>query len=267
MPSGTDAFRHYNVGDWAPYGLAVANAGTHTKSQNSAIRELVELIGRNLCAIMWTTDANLRTPPSINVLIKIHKLCTRARSLLASRAVPPGTQNMETAHAVPSWEAFNAFPCPYFKVRNSWLKGYAQYMLIALTDAMQHQENARPLEISTAFSGQVGQYVQRIYVQMAVELLRVPLADAQKPDFTLTDAQLSAYNPSAWFTSTEMIDTVPDELLRPTEDDLRVLTDGIPYPMLPELPTYPAGVLSGAAGATGAGAAVPSDVFAPPPGA
>jgi hypothetical protein len=28
---------------------------------------------------------------------------------------------------------------------------------------MQHQENARPLEISEGFAGLIGQYVQRVY--------------------------------------------------------------------------------------------------------
>ncbi len=48
----------------------------------------------------------------------------------------------------------------------------------------------------------------------------MPLADASKPDFTLSDTQLAAYNPSAWFTSTEMVDTVAPLDDWPTEDDL-----------------------------------------------
>ena len=67
-------------------------------------------------------DARLRTPPSINTLTRIHKLCTRARSILASRAVPAATLNMETAHALPAPEEFLVYPTPYFKVRNQWLK-------------------------------------------------------------------------------------------------------------------------------------------------
>ncbi len=115
---------------------------------------------------------------------------------------------METAHALPAAEQFLVYPTPYFKVRNQWLKQYAGLMLLSLTESMQHQENARPLEISEAFAGLIGQYVQRVYRLMATELFRVPLADAAKPDFTLSDTQLAGYNPSAWFTSTEMVDTV-----------------------------------------------------------
>lgn len=43
---------------------------------------------------------------------------------------------------------------------------------------------------------------------MATELFRVPLADPTKPDFTISEEQLAGYNPSAWFTSTELLDTV-----------------------------------------------------------
>jgi hypothetical protein len=260
-----DAFLWYNVGEWGKYGLAVPNFGNDTRSQNDTIRYLTDVLGRNLQAVMWHPDARLRTPPSINTLTRIHKLCTRARSILAGRAVPSATLNMETAHALPAPEEFLVYPTPYFKVRNQWLKQYAGLILLSLTEAIQHQENAKPLEISEAFSGLVGQYVQRVYRLMATELFRVPLADASKPDFTLTDAQLAAYNPSAWFTSTELIDTVAPLETWPTEDDLEVLTSGIPISHLPVLGRWPSGpTLAVGAGSTN----VPvNESFAPPPSA
>ena len=89
-----DAFRWYNVGAWSNYGLAVPNFSNDTQSQNDTIRYLTDVVGRNLQAILWHPDARLRTPPSINTLTRIHKLCTRARSILASRAVPAATLNM-----------------------------------------------------------------------------------------------------------------------------------------------------------------------------
>lgn len=263
--AGSDALLWYNVGDWAGYGLAVPNFSDDTKSQNDTIRYLCETIGRNLQAIMWHSDARLRTPPSINTLTRIHKLCTRARGILASRAVPANVLNMEPAHALPAPEEFLLYPTPYFKVRNQWLKQYGGLILQSLTEAMQHQENARPIEISMNFSGQIGQYIQRVYRMMATELFQVPLTDAEKPDFTLTDAQLGAYNPGAWFTSTEMIDTVPSLDDWPTEDSMSVLTNGIPISHLPALGRWPSGGMpTPAAGAT---TAPTSTSFAPAPGA
>ncbi|MFM7925577.1 MAG: hypothetical protein ACKPJJ_35590, partial [Planctomycetaceae bacterium] len=97
---------------------------------------------------------------------------------------------------------------------------------------------------------------------MATELFRVAAADASKPDFTLSDEQLGAYNPSAWFTSTEMLDTVPPLEDWPTEDDLQILTDGIPISQLPVLGRWPNGPVSGST----AGKST-TDAFAPAPGA
>ncbi|WP_437226013.1 hypothetical protein SH661x_004360 [Planctomicrobium sp. SH661] len=259
-----DAFLWYNVGDWAKYGLAVPNWSDDSHSQNDTIRYLVSVMGRNLQNILWHTDARLTVPPSINTLTRIHKLCTRARSILFSRSVASGTPNMEPIHALPAAEEFLLYPTPYFRVRNQWLKQYCGLVLLAQTEAIQHQENARPLEISEAFSGLIGQYIQRVYRLMAVELFRVPLEQASAGDFTLSEAQLAAYNPSAWFTSTEMIDTVPSLQDWPTEDQLKVLTNGIPISQLPQLPRWPSSPQAGVTGTT-ATPAGSGESFAPSP--
>lgn len=240
MAFTNDSLLWYNVGNWSRFGLAVPNCGNDKSSQNDTIRYLTEVVGRNLQGIMFHTDAKLRTPPSINTIMRIHKLCTRARQILAGRAVPANVPNLEPAHALPAPEAFKAFPTPYFTVRNGFLKQYAGLVLTSLTEAFQHSENAKPVEISEAFAGQFGQYIHRVYRLMATELLNVPAAEAAKLDFTLTDAQLTAYNPAAWFTQTEMIDVVPPIEDEPTEDDLKVLTDGIPvHELPPNLGRYP----------------------------
>lgn len=266
MPGSTDGFLWYNVGEWQQYGLAVPNWGKdqNRKSQNSAIRDLVQIVGRNLCAVMWHADSRLRTPPSINTITRVHRLCVRARALLAANAVPANVTFMEPAHAIPAPEEHLVYPVPYFNVRNQFMKRWCNLGLLALTEAMQHQENARPLQFSVTFSGQIGQYLQMIYRDMATTLLSIPVADASKPDFTLTDAQLTAYNPGAIFTQTELIDSMPDVTRWPTEDALQPLTDGIPISYLPALGAYPdAGPVPPTSGAT----AVPTASFAPPPGA
>lgn len=268
MPFKNDAFLWYNVPGWDTMGLAVPNYGDDKSSQNGSIRYLVEIVGRNLSAIMWHQDARLRVPPSINTLVRMHKLCTRARDILAGRAVPSNQFNMESAHAVPAPESFIVYPVPYFKVRNAWLKEYCSYVMLALTESMQHTENARGIEISVDFAGMFGQYIQRIYKLMATELFKVPAVEAMKPDFTLSEAQISAYDPSKYFTSTELIDTVPSTVNIPTEDDLAVLTDGIPAINMPVLTTWPTTITpQGSASSQGtAGTAPVSNSFAPAPG-
>ena len=105
---------------------------------------------------------------------------------------------------------------------------------------------------------------------MSTELLGIDPTRAKALDFTLTDADLKAYDPGKFFTSTEMMDTVPPLTLVPTEDDLRVLVAGIPASTLLGLQKWPsgAGVGDTAAAATAGGATTigtATGSFASPP--
>ena len=108
------------------------------------------------------------------------------------------------------------------------MRRWAELILISLAEAMQHTENRKSMEISTAFAGQVGQYIQRVYINMAIELFGKTRREAAADGFVLTDADFAAYNPGDFFTQTEMVDTVPrlDRVF--TEDRLDVLAEGIP---------------------------------------
>jgi hypothetical protein len=237
----TDQALWYNVGVWGELGYAVPNFGDDPTTLNDGIQYLTTVVGRNLSAIMHHPDCDLRTPPSINTLTRIHKLVLRSRQILASRDVAPGEPDMESMHTSPASSVHLIFPVPYFKVRNHHLKQYCGLILNGLAEMMQHTENRKPYEISTRFSGTVGQYFHRVYRLMATELFGIDPERAKELDFTLSDADLKAYDPGKWFTSTEMIDTVAPIHLVPTEDDLVVLTDGIPATQLVGLSAYPSG--------------------------
>ncbi len=174
---------------------------------------------------------------------------------------------MEAVHTAPARQVSLIFPVPYFRVRNSWLKEWCGLVLNALSEAMQHTENRKPYEISENFAGTVGQYFHRLYRLMAVELFGSNTDDAKALDFLLTDADLSAYDPAKYFTSTEMIDTVPPLGDVPTEDDLLVLTNGIPATQLVNLTEYPSGELPHSDGPqkTAASASGTVPAFSPPP--
>lgn len=261
-----DAFLWYNVGDWAKYGLAVPNFGDDTHSQNGSVRYLTNTMGRNLQLIMFSPDARRPGPPTIKTLTRVRMLCERAREILDARAVPENVPSLEPTHALPAPESFKVYPVPYFTVPNPWLKQYCELVLLALTDAMQDTDNARPIEISQRFAGQVGQYIQRVYKLMSVELFSVPAAEASKPDFVLTDAVLSGYDPFKKITSTEALDRVPSLREWPTEDDMSVLTDGIAVTQLPVLGPWPSTYTgSGASTSTGTTPTVIGPSFASPP--
>jgi len=234
MPSlKGDPVLWYNVGIFGEAGYAVPNWSNDVGSNNPKILEWVDLVGQNLFNIMHHEDADLRIPPSINTLKRIHKLYLRAASVLAGNAIPPGQDNLEIAHTRPAGEVFRVYPCPFFKVRNPFMRRWANLIFIMLAESMQHTENRKSMEISTAFAGQVGQYIKRVYVNMAIELFQKPKATAEADGFVLTDEDFVAYNPGNFFTSTEMTDTVPrlDRIF--TEDRLEFLREGIPVTQLP----------------------------------
>jgi hypothetical protein len=280
MPiTNTDAVLWYNVGVFGEAGYAVPNWSNDIGSLNPQILDWVDLVGRNLFFIMHHEDVDLRIPPSINTCKRIHKLYLRAASILAGRAVPPGENNMEIHHARPAGEVFRVYPVPYFKVRNPFLRRWAGWILVSVAEAMQHTENRRELEISTAFAGQVGQYVKRVYANMAIELFGKSREEAMVDGFRLTDADLAAYNPADFFTQTEMVDTVPrlDRVF--TEDRLELLAEGIPVTQLPaDLGPWPTNLtnfyaetrndatLGRAATPSGSGTSSAAPVIPPAPG-
>lgn len=240
MPvTNTDAALWYNVGVFGDAGYAVPNWSNDVGTLNPNIWDLTYTIGKNLFAIMHHEDADLRIPPSINTLKRIHKLYVRMSQVLSGRAVPPGDDNMEVKHTRPGGDVFIVFPIPYFKVRNVYMKRWAGLMLMALAEAMQHTENRKEMEISLAFAGQVGQYLTRVYQNMAVEMFGKDRAAVKDPKFLLADADFAGYDPSKWFTSTELVDTVSrlDRVF--TEDRLELLAEGIPVTELPELKPWP----------------------------
>lgn len=231
----------YNNGIWGQLGYAVPNFGLGAKTLNQGIQYLVTIIGRNLLGVLQTPDADTTSPPKIETLTAIHQLICRARQIMGGRAVPPGQASLQPAHVAPGVMDQIIFPVPYLLMRNQYLKEYTGLILAALGEAMQHTENRQPFDFSTDFAAAVSQLLQRVYVQMATELLQIDAKTASAPNFVLTSAQLEAYNPSAWFTSTEMIDVNPPASQVPTAIDLQVLSSGIPASKLVGLCLWPDG--------------------------
>ena len=94
MPiTNTDAVLWYNVGEFGKAGYAVPNWSDDIGSLNPQILDWCYLVGRNLFHIMHHEDVDLRIPPSINTIKRIHKLYVRAGNILAGRAVPPGLKS------------------------------------------------------------------------------------------------------------------------------------------------------------------------------
>jgi hypothetical protein len=241
MPlTNTDAPLWYNVGVFGEAGYAVPNWGNDPGALNPTVIEYVDLAGRNLFALMHTEDADLRVPPSINTCKKVHRLYIRAVRLLMGRAVPYGQDNLEVAHQRPAGEIYRVYPVPFFKVRSPYMRRWCSLVLTSICDAMQHTEGRKEVEISPAFAAQVLQWLHRAYTNMAIELFNVDREVALAAGFELSDADFASYDPSKFFTPTELVDTVPrlDRVF--TEDRLELLGEGIPVTELPALAPWPA---------------------------
>ena len=237
-----DSFLWYGEGTkFASLGLAVPNYGNDTHSKNSTIHQLVDLLGANLQAMMLDDDVLRVNPPTINTLVKVHRLCIRARQILAARERPHDVPELQVEHTNPALEPFRLFPTPYFgsHVRNPYLKRWAMWMLTALTEATQHTENSRATEVTVDFSQSIGKWVAQVYKELAVEVLLIPRAEAEAEGFTLTEAHFKAYDPTKFYTSREATQTVPSYSVRFTEDELSVITSGILTSHMPELKPYP----------------------------
>lgn len=256
MPTiGSESILWYNVGQFGAAGYAVPNWGENIGSINTTILNLVETVGRNLFSFLHHEDVDLRVPPSINSIKRLFKLIARVRSVIGARAIPPGVDNMESVHASPAPEAFLVFPAPFFKVRNTWMKAYAQLVFDALCEMMQHTENRKSFEISNDFGGLVGMYFNRISRLCAVEVLGIDQARGADPSFLPTDADYSAYNPSKYFTSTELVDTVSPFSTIFTAQQLQILGNGILTTNMPICTPYPSMLTL----ASGTGQATPGE--------
>lgn len=235
----SDALLWFNVGEFGRAGYAVPNCGSNPVSLNMQIPQLVDLFGQELFTICHHEDAQLKVPPSINTLMRVHKLYNRAVQILAGRAIAPSKLNMEPDHVQPAGEVFKVYPHPYFSLRNPFLKRWAYLVDIAISEAMQHTENRKAIEISTDFAGQIGQYFARLYQNMAIELFNKTQDQVSDPAFRLVDSDFQSYNPSAFFTTTETTDTVAPFGFVFTETMLAPLASGILVTDLPDLQPYP----------------------------
>ncbi|WP_339739197.1 hypothetical protein [uncultured Maricaulis sp.] len=235
----SDAVLWYNVGVFGEMGYGIPNPSDDYGTINPTIAQFVSGAGSQLFTIMHHEDARQRRPPTLNTIMRIHRLYQSSSRMLAGRMVPSNELNMESQHIQVGGEIFRVFPVPYFMVRNSYMRRWAGFAMMMISEAMQHTENARSMEVSDNFVGLMGQYLRRIYTEMAIELFGKTREEALDPIFSLQDSDFQSYNPHDAFPGTEFVDTVPPLNRVMTEDQLGVLRDGIPVSELPQLSEWP----------------------------
>lgn len=258
MGFGTDRVMLYDVEPWNNLGFGVPNFGDNVGTLNTAIAGLVDEIGKAQLFIMLSSDAMKWKPPSRNTIERIAKLINRVNTVLGGRARAMNELKLEPGHASPAPEIFNIHPVPYFPsdiLRNRWLKEYNAYVMIALSNMMQHSDGNDTLNVTLEFAQEVWKWFREIKILMGTELLLLPKAVVEPDTFLFTDAHYQAYDPMAVVLNMESADTPSAIWGLPTEDDVRPLFIGIPAnkiaPMLKQVPTTGDIDISGAISAGG----------------
>jgi hypothetical protein len=229
----TDAVLHYHEGIWGKEGYAVANHGNQPGTLNERIHELVEVIGVNVFAMMHRDDIDMTVPPRKGVLLDLHNLIVRIHNLLEAHTVPHNEEQFDTIHVNPAGAVFRVWPVPYYFVRNRMMKEWCTLGLYCISEIMQHTENRLPMDIGPRLSGVVRGYMRRIYRSMAITCFGKTREEAFAEGFFLSQADFDAYNPDAFFTETERVDTVPNLGRVFTEDMLSPLRAGLLVTALP----------------------------------
>jgi hypothetical protein len=261
---GTDRVLLYDVDPWNRLGFGVPNFGSVSAvnpgsidtigTLSMALWSLADEVATLQLFIMTHVDATRTQPPSRNTIERIGKMLNRVSSVLAGRQMETNKPLAEPNHFRPAPKIWNIHPVPYFGglVRNHWLMEFNEYVMIALTNFYQHSDNNIALEVTKKFAEDIYQYFALIKKRMGYELLKIPVADLEKPEFLFTQAHYDAYLPNDVITNIEALDGPGNIFALPTEVDLRLLLQGIPANLiLPVIKQYPIGPIPGATGLSG----------------
>jgi len=249
---GTDRVLLYDVEPWNRLGFGVPNFGNNIGSLSLPIARLVDEIGRIQLYVMTHVDAARIQPPGKNTIVRLGTMLNRVFTVLSGRQKLDKDNRLEPGHATPAQEIFRIHPAPYFSspiVRNAWLREYNGLTMIALTNMMQHSDNALALTITERFAQDIWQYFKEIQLLLGTELLKIDRVKLDAAGFLFTQTDYDTYAASSVTVNTEGIDPGVPIFGLPTEDDLRPLHEGIPANMIiPNLRQYPIGPVPGLEG-------------------
>ncbi len=235
MITDTDSLLHYDVEEFGKAGFVVPNPGNDPVTMNETIHDLVSIIGQQILAMNSTADRDMHTPPDISLIRDLHKAFVRIRHIVSTRVVQNGEDAFRSEHNSPEEKVFLVFPTPYMKTRNRWIKRYTSLMLCLCSELMQHTESRREFDISPRVAKVVKGYMDRMYYDIATDLFNKPKEAAKADSFLLTEEDFAAWNWDEWMVDTEHIQPVVHSRFVFTEDQLAVLTAGIPATRLPML--------------------------------
>lgn len=243
---GSDRVLLYDVDPWNKLGFGCPNFGNNHGTLNHAVWGLADQIGRMQLGIMTNVDAQRSQYPSVNTVVRIGKMYNRIRAVFAGRMKTADQARLEEGHATANAMPWNIHPVPFFVpglVRNHFLAEYNRLTMFALTNLYQHSDNNLALTVTAEMAMHVMQYFAEIKRLVAIELLGLPRAQVDTPEFTFTDDLYANYaNITNQIPHIEALASPGPIDQRLTEDDLKPLYDGIPSTIIyPLLKAYPVG--------------------------
>lgn len=231
---------------WSQMGCAVPQPGTQIVTNNRAIWDLVNFCGRGLFDVMWNfSGARLGTswPATSQSLWQMHQLLVAARSRLGGISNPVGGTPLVPATAGKAPRMFLAYPVPFYGdlgAVNQYFGLFAELTMRALTDAMNHPDNAEDFYVSKGFFSAIYPYIQYLLSQMATKFFGEDPTASQAATYVIPAAKWSAYDPTTQAVSFEATSALPPlNYVGPTPNDLQNIL-ALPYEqVIPFLQPWP----------------------------
>lgn len=230
---------------WSQMGCAVPQPGTQIQTNNRVIYDLANFVGRGLFDCMWNWSADrLKTSwPSKLSLWEMHQLLVTARARLNAVTNAPGANPLTPAKAGSAPKMFLAFPVPYYGPLgcvNQYFGLFAELSMRALTDAMNHSDNAIDFYVNKTFFGAMYPYIQYLMVQMATKFFGEDATAASDPAYVIPAAKWTAYDPATQAVNFESTAATPPlNYVGPTPNDLQNIL-GLTYEqVIPFLQPWP----------------------------
>ncbi len=232
MEFETTEILHWDCGIWGEAGYAIPNDGGKPTSGNETIRTIVQFLGRELFIAMHKPDVKFSRPPNADWLYALNKALVLGIKRMGDQAVGwTDKREGDAKHATNTPSSFTVYPVPYFgeRIRQPHAKKWCGWMLLLLSECMQHSDNDFHDNITDLLAADVQTGLRRIQKDMAMAYLGYTREQVDAPTFTVPDTDFGAdkYKPEAWLTGSELVEERYPELWWPTTNDLTPIS-GVP---------------------------------------
>ncbi|MBR9800271.1 hypothetical protein GYB59_00595 [bacterium] len=215
----------WDNGVWGKAGYAIPNDGGKPTTPNETIHFVHKFIGAEMFNLMHRDDVKFSRPFNAEWLFDLNKMLTLGIKRLSDYSVSWSDKRKGDAeHATNTPRAFTVYPIPFFgeRIRQQDALRWAGQVLLVLSEVMQHSDNDFDDDVTDLFVAMVQSKLRRIQQDMAMKYLGFTREQVEAADFVIPDTAFAkgSYDPSALFTSREMIEERMPEQWWPSTNDL-----------------------------------------------